>query len=328
MNEGEFTFLREFLHQRSGLSLTVEKRYLVDSRLASVCRINALPNMSVLVQKIRAGDQALAVAVIEAMTTNETLFFRDTTPFKHFRELILPAMLKARAAERSLRIWCAAASSGQEPYSLAMMLDEMGHELSGWRIEITATDISNDILAKARAGVYSQFEVQRGLPIQSLLKHFTQDGDRWHLNERLKRMVTFKQHNLVRPEGHMGTYDVIFCRNVLIYFDVPTKSKVLGFLARHLRQDGFLLLGAAETVIGVTDAYSVDRDHRGVYRPVGAVQPVLQPVSGRADIRPTDVRPTESGPAMHRPAFPDRPAAAPALSLVGSDSLTRKQLRV
>ncbi len=316
MTEVEFTFLRDFLYQRSGLFLTVEKRYLVDSRLASLCRINAVGSISVLVQKIRAGDEALAVAVVEAMTTNETLFFRDTTPFKHFRELILPALMKARAAERSLKIWCAAASSGQEPYSLAMMLDDMSHEVSGWRIEITATDISTDILAKARAGVYSQFEVQRGLPIQSLIKHFTQVGDRWHLNERLKQMVTFKQHNLVNPEGHMGTYDVIFCRNVLIYFDVATKSRVLGFLAKHLRQDGFLLLGAAETVIGVTDEYSVDREHRGVYRPVSAVQPV----SGQPNVRPVDARVDQSRLAV--PPLTARQTFAPSLQLVGSDTLT------
>ncbi len=292
MTESEFTYLREFLYQRSGLALTVEKRYLVDSRLASVCRIHALPSISALVRKIRAGDEALSVAVVEAMTTNETLFFRDLTPFKHFRELILPALLKARAADRTLKIWCAAASSGQEPYSLAMILDDMSREVAGWRIEITATDISNDILAKARAAVYSQFEVQRGLPIQNLMKHFTQEGDRWRLSDKLKQMVTFRQHNLVNPEGHMGAFDVIFCRNVLIYFDVPTKSKVLGFLARHLRPDGFLLLGAAETVIGITDEYTVDRDHRGVYRPAGparpgSVQQHLRPVQvGDMDRRP------------------------------------------
>ncbi len=268
MTEMEFAYLRELLYRQSGLALTTEKRYLVDSRLSAVCRVHAIADLSQLVQKIRAGDETLTVAVIEAMTTNETLFFRDTLPFKHFRELILPHMLKARASERTLRIWCAAASSGQEPYSLAMILDEMTDQLSGWRLEIMATDISKDILERAREGLYSQFEVQRGLPIQYLMKYFTQEGERWRISDKLRRMVTFKQHNLVHPQGNLGTYDVIFCRNVLIYFDAATKAKALALLGKHLRSDGFLALGAAETVIGLSDMYTIDREHRGLYRPV------------------------------------------------------------
>jgi chemotaxis protein methyltransferase CheR len=246
MNEIEFSYLRDLLHKRSGLSIGVDKRYLVESRLAVVCRQNGIASLSTLTGLLRAGAEGVATAVIEAMTTNETLFFRDTLPFRHVRELMLPHLMKARSTDRTLRIWCAAASSGQEPYSLAMMLDEMASQLKGWKIEILATDISEDILAKARAGIYSQFEVQRGLPIQSLLRHFTQRGERWHLSERIRNMVTFRQHNLVSQQsgsGPVGRFDIIFCRNVMIYFDVPTKSRVLDLLARHIRPDGFLCLG-------------------------------------------------------------------------------------
>ncbi len=162
MTEAEFAYLRDILHQKSGLSLSVDKRYLVETRLAVLCRRLGVASMSDLVSRMRAGDQKAVADVVEVMTTNETLFFRDQHPFKLFSELMMPHLLKARAAERTLRIWSAACSSGQEPYSIAMALDDMGHQLAGWRIEILATDISNEVLEKAKAGVYTQFEIQRG----------------------------------------------------------------------------------------------------------------------------------------------------------------------
>ncbi|MBX9873727.1 MAG: protein-glutamate O-methyltransferase CheR, partial [Beijerinckiaceae bacterium] len=175
------------LHQRSGLSLSPEKRYLAESRLGILCRRRNIADIATLIQKLRPGnDAALEHAVIEAMTTNETLFFRDHTPFDLFRDVILPERLAANAATRSLRIWCAAVSTGQEAYSLAMILDEMGPRLSGWKIQIVGTDISGEVLERARTGLYSQFEIQRGLPIQMLLKHFSQEGDRWRISERLR----------------------------------------------------------------------------------------------------------------------------------------------
>ncbi len=272
MTEPDFAWLRSYLHTRSGLHLGPEKRYLVESRLAILCRRRSLPGLPELIQKLRSGDEELGVLVVEAMTTNETLFFRDSVPFAQFRETMLPTLIKKRATERSLRIWSAAASSGQEPYSLAMILDDMAAQLAGWRIEILATDISGEIIEKARAGVYSQFEMQRGLPVQSLLKHFSQEGDRWKISDRLRSMVTFRQMNLLQPSPQLGQFDIIFCRNVLIYFDLPTKSQVLGMLARHLKPDGFLSLGAAETVIGLTNQFSIDREQRGLYRPAGQQQ--------------------------------------------------------
>jgi chemotaxis protein methyltransferase CheR len=267
MTDADFNFLRLLLHQRSGLSLSPEKRYLAESRLGILCRRRNIADMGTLIQKLRPGnDAALELAVIEAMTTNETLFFRDHTPFDLFRDVILPERLAANAATRSLRIWCAAVSTGQEAYSLAMILDEMGPRLSGWKIQIVGTDISGEVLERARTGLYSQFEIQRGLPIQMLLKHFSQEGDRWRISERLRAMVDLRQHNLLEPNGHLGQFDIIFCRNVLIYFDVQTKARVLEALAPRLAPQGAMFLGAAETVIGISTTVLPDRQHRGVYR--------------------------------------------------------------
>jgi chemotaxis protein methyltransferase CheR len=298
MTETDFAWLRSFLHARSGLALGADKRYLVDSRLAILCRRLSLPGLPELVQRLRQGDDALSVAVVEAMTTNETLFFRDTAPFKQFREVMLPALLQNRRHERSLRIWSAAASSGQEPYSLAMILDEMGPELAGWRIEILATDISGEIIAKARAGVYSQFEMQRGLPVQSLLKYFTQEADRWKISDKLRNMVTFRQMNLLQPSPGLGQFDIVFCRNVLIYFDLPTKSQVLNMIAQHLRPDGFLSLGAAETVIGLTDRFSIDRENRGLYRAGAGDAARTAPATAQPGI------PAAAPPTAVTPLFP------------------------
>jgi len=278
MTETDFDFLRAYLKTRSGLALSAEKRYLVDSRLSPLCRRFGLADLTALVAALRAGrDGTLERAVVEAMTTNETFFFRDRAPFDLFRDAILPAMLRARAGSRRLRIWCAAASSGQEPYSLAMLLDEAKARLAGWTVEIVATDISAEILDKAKAGLYSQFEVQRGLPIQLLLKHFAQEGDLWRISPAIRGMVDFRTLNLIKDFGHLGSFDVIYCRNVLVYFDQPTKADVLRRLSGALNPGGMVLLGAAETVIGITDALTPHPEHRGLYvpnRPVEAQAPL------------------------------------------------------
>ncbi|TVR09964.1 MAG: protein-glutamate O-methyltransferase CheR [Salinarimonadaceae bacterium] len=268
MLDSDFEFLRSYLKDRSGLALAPEKRYLVDSRLSPICRRLGFEGVTELVSKLRASrDVTLEKAVVEAMTTNETFFFRDKTPFTLFSDVILPQMLSARAAKRKLRIWCAAASTGQEPYSLAMILDEARGRLSGWQIEIIATDISTEVLEKAQAGVYTQFEVQRGLPIQMLLKYFEQKGESWHISPKIKSMVNFRQLNLIKDFASLGQFDVIYCRNVLIYFDQPTKEDVLRRLSASLSADGLLLLGAAETVIGLTDALTPHAQQRGLYVP-------------------------------------------------------------
>jgi chemotaxis protein methyltransferase CheR len=262
----DYEYLRKFLKERSGLDLSPDKQYLVESRLLPLARKASLPGIPDLVLKIRNGDGRLATDVVEAMTTNETFFFRDKIPFDHLRDSIVPGLIQARAARKSLRIWSAASSTGQEPYSIAMCLKEMGAALAGWRIEIVATDLSQEVLEKSKAGLYSQFEVQRGLPIQLLMKYFTQVGDVWQLNADVRAMVQYRQLNLLQDFSHLGTFDVIFCRNVLIYFDQDTKAVIFERMAKSLEADGTLLLGAAESVVGITDAFRPISDRRGLYQ--------------------------------------------------------------
>jgi chemotaxis protein methyltransferase CheR len=264
----DYEYLRNLLKVRSGLVLGADKHYLVESRLLPVARKAGVPDLAALVQKLKgAGAEALIVDVVEAMMTNETFFFRDRIPFDHFRDTIMPALLNARARERRIRIWCAAASTGQEPYTLAICLKEMGKTLAGWHVEIIATDISGEALEKARSGIYSQFEVQRGLPIMMLVKYFTQVGELWQLTPELRGMVQFKEHNLLHDYARLGVFDVVFCRNVLIYFDQQTKIDVIGRLARAIAPDGYLVLGAAETVVGLSEAFKPLADKRGLYMP-------------------------------------------------------------
>jgi chemotaxis protein methyltransferase CheR len=276
----DYEFLRKLLKERSGLDLSADKQYLVESRLIPLARRAGLAGIAELTAKMRSGSEALTTEVVEAMTTNETFFFRDKIPFDHLRETVLPELLQARANRRSLRIWCAASSSGQEPYSIAMCLKEFASTLTGWRIEILATDLSQGVLDKSRAGIFSQFEVQRGLPIQMLVKHFTQVGELWQLNADIRAMVQHRQLNLLQDFSHLGTFDVIFCRNVLIYFDQDTKAGIFDRLARMLEADGVLALGAAESVVGITDAFKPYPDRRGLYRPnaTRSVRPVFASV--------------------------------------------------
>jgi chemotaxis protein methyltransferase CheR len=263
----DYEFLRKLLKTRSGLDLSADKQYLVESRLAPLARRVGLPGITELVQKIKSGAEALTAETVEAMTTNETFFFRDKLPFEHLRQVLLPALLPARANRHLLRIWCAASSTGQEPYSIAMCLKEFGSALAGWRIEILATDLSQGVLEKSKAGIFSQFEVQRGLPIQMLVKYFTQTGDLWQLNADIRAMVQHRQLNLLQDFSHLGTFDLIFCRNVLIYFDQETKADIFARLAKMLETDGALALGAAESVVGISDAFKPYPERRGLYRP-------------------------------------------------------------
>lgn len=277
MTPADFEFLRRLLKERSGLVLSADKQYLLESRLLPIARRRGATSLNELAQRLRApGAEGLVVEVVEAMTTNETFFFRDKLPFEHLRDVIIPVLLKARAAERRIRIWCAAASSGQEPYSIAMLVKEMAGRLSGWRVDILATDLSTEMLERARAGIYSQFEVQRGLPIHYLVRHFTQAGDLWQIAPALRDMVDFRQLNLLHPFGYLGPFDVVFCRNVLIYFDQPTKSDVLARIAAVTEPDGYLLLGAAETVIGLTDDFKPHPERRGLYTHTPAESPVMR----------------------------------------------------
>lgn len=271
MRTDDFDLLIRIVRERSGLVLTQDKAYLLESRLMPVARKFGAKSVDDLVAMVRVkADQQILRAITEAMTTNETLFFRDTKPFDQFKKVVLPHLLETRAAKRSVRIWCAACSSGQEPYSLAMILKEEGAKLAGWKFEILGTDISVEMVERARAGVYSQFEVQRGLPIQMLMKYFVQQEERWLLSAEIKNMVQYREFNLLNDMRTLGQFDIVFCRNVLIYFDQPTKTQVLNRVAELMAPDGFLYLGGAETVLGVTDRFEPSPNERGLYRPAAA----------------------------------------------------------
>ena len=270
MTPHDYDYMRKLLKERSGLVLAADKQYLVESRLLPVARRAAVNGLTELVQKLKQpNNENLIVDVVEAMTTNESFFFRDKVPFDHFREIMMPALLAARASQRRIRIWCAACSTGQEPYSLAMCLKDMGSQIAGWRIEILGTDLSLEVLEKAKAGIYSQFEVQRGLPIQTLVKYFTQTGEMWQIAPEIRAMVQYRPLNLLHDFSNLGAFDVVFCRNVLIYFDQDTKILVLERLARMMEPDSYLVLGAAETVVGLTETFKPKAEQRGLYLPSG-----------------------------------------------------------
>ena len=271
MNVNDFEFIAQLLYQRSGLVITQEKAYLLESRLNPVARKWDLDGFEALIAAMRTKkDEQMMVDVTEAMTTNESFFFRDNRPFDLFKENVLPHLLEARKAQKRIRIWSAACSSGQEPYTIAMILKEEAARMAGWTVEIVATDISTEILNKAKEGLYSQFEVQRGLPITLLMKYFTQDGDKWRISEDIKKMVQYRAFNLLESPLTLGTFDVIFCRNVLIYFDQETKGKVLDGMSKVMPADGFLYLGGAETVLGISNSFEVIPGQRGIYQLTGA----------------------------------------------------------
>ena len=267
MNTQQFDFLRSFLKENSGLVLGEDKRYLIDSRLNPVANKFDFDNLADMVTGMkRPGAEKLKDAIIEAMTINESFFFRDMTPFDNFRKVMLPHMLKERARQRHLRIWSAAASTGQEGYSLAIELLEQKSKMAGWRIEILGTDLSNEALAKAKAGRYSQFEVQRGMPTAMLVKYFKQEGAEWVIDPAIRSMVNFKPLNLLKEFRSLGAFDIVFCRNVLIYFDRETKADILTRMAKQMVPDAYLVLGAAETIIGLSDDFKMVPGVRGLYQ--------------------------------------------------------------
>ncbi len=263
----EYAYLRQFLKQQAGIIVSDDKDYLIESRLLPIAHRNQLSSVTALIASMMSSNCAPALMnqVIDAMTTNETFFFRDKTPFDQFSNVILPAMKAARAGKRNLRIWCAASSTGQEPYSLAMILKEKEAELAGWKFDIVGTDICSEVLEKSKAGIYTQFEVQRGLATPLLLKYFEKIGEGWHISPKLKAMVQFKPANLIKDFSTLGQFDVVFCRNVLIYFDQDTKTDILGRISKQLAPDGYLMLGAAETVVGLSTNFKTHPDARGVY---------------------------------------------------------------
>lgn len=256
LSPADFDFVRTFVRSEAAITLEDGKEYLVTSRLTPLLRQHGVPDLATLISRLRANPHSpLGAEVVDAMTTNETSFFRDVHPFDSLRDHVLPELIRARAAQRRLRIWCGAASSGQEPYSIALTIREHFPQLHGWSVEIAATDISPTMLAKGKAGEYSQLEVNRGLPAPLLVKHFHRQGVRWVLSDEIRRTVTWSKVNLAERWPPAGLFDIVFMRNVLIYFDVPTKSQILRQTRQRTADDGFLILGGAETTVGVDNDY-------------------------------------------------------------------------
>ncbi len=256
-------FVRQLVRSEAAIVLDAGKDYLIEARLEPLAREAGLRDITELVARLRAGHRDLRTTVVEAMTTNETSFFRDIRPFDALRSSMMPELARRRQHERSLRAWSAAASTGQEAYSIAMTMRDVDIFVPNWDLEVFATDIADSVLAQARSGTYSQMEINRGLPARHLRRWFTQEGTLWRVTPDLQRMVQFRRLNLVSPWAQsIGMFDVVFLRNVLIYFDVETKRSILDQVKRVLRPDGYLVLGAAETMNGIHPGFRLERDER------------------------------------------------------------------
>jgi chemotaxis protein methyltransferase CheR len=266
MEEKEFGYVRDLIHRRAGLILESGKEYLVEYRLLPLARREGAESVSELIKRLRASAPcALHECVVEAMTTSETSFFRDLHPFLVFRDSILPALTRKR--RDSLMIWSAACATGQEPYTIAMIIKEHSAQLGDCKVRILASDISTEVLKRARAGRFSQLEVNRGLPAQLMVKYFRRDGDDWVIRPDIRTMVEFQQINLVHPFPVLPRMDAILLRNVLLYFDVATKRRILAAMRGQLKRDGFLLLGGTETALGIDENLErVTNDRGGWHR--------------------------------------------------------------
>ncbi|MCF6344424.1 MAG: chemotaxis protein CheR [Devosiaceae bacterium] len=271
MKEQNNFLISKFVQKHSGIVLGSSKSYLIETRLTPIAEQFGFKDVDELAYGLGSAASDLKNAVIDAMTTNESFFFRDNVPFEAFEKIMLPELIAtARKTNNKIRIWCAAASTGQEPYSLAMILLANKRLWSGINIEIIGTDLSDLSLERAKVGKYTQFEVQRGLPVQMLVEHFKQQGTAWFISDEIKNMVKFSKSNLLEPFGLLGKMDIVFCRNVLIYFDTETKAKVVKSVYDILRLDGYLVLGGAETLLGISDLMERAEGYRGLYRSAGA----------------------------------------------------------
>jgi chemotaxis protein methyltransferase CheR len=269
LNSQDFEFVVQLLHQRAGIVLTADRLYLMENRLAPVARKEGLPSIDDLITVVRSRrDERLIAHLIDAMTTHETSFFRDRAAFAQLRDVMLPGLGKARSGSR-IRIWSAGCSTGQEAYSIAMLLDQDRGLTGGAPVEIVASDLSESCLDRARQGLFTQFEVQRGLPIQMLMCYFTQQGDHWRISERLRQMVSFRKMNLMDPVYRLGEFDIILCRNVLGGFDEPTQAAVIERLAGAITPGGFLMLGAAETIAGRSGSFEMVDGRSCLFRRAG-----------------------------------------------------------
>ena len=264
-----FDWVRQLVHRESAIVLAPGKEYLVEARLLPMARAMGLPDVGQLVDSVRTRPSPESTRrIVEALTTNETSWFRDGDPFTALTSTVLPSLLTARGPAERLQIWSAACSSGQEPYTIAMLLEDALPGAST-RVAITATDLSREMVERTRAGRFSQLEVNRGLPAALLVRHFTRAGNEWQVSPDLRRMVTASECNLAAPLPRMGPFDVVYLRNVLIYFDLPTKQAILRRVRALMRPDGWLFLGAAETTLGVDDSWErVVIGRSSAYRPL------------------------------------------------------------
>lgn len=255
VSASDAAFVRELVQRRAAIQLDAAKDYLIEMRLAQVVRDTGISSIAELIGRARGGDRATDTKIIEAITTHETSFYRDLQPFETLKKVLLPRLMAARTATRKLTIWCGACSSGQEPFSVAMLILEHFPQLAGWGLRIIATDLSEQVLAKARAAAFTQMEMNRGLPAALLVKYFARCGLNWHLRPEVTRLVEFRQLNLIENWSMTPRPDIVFLRNVLIYFDLPTKRAILNRVSQVVAPDGALFLGAAETTLNVSDRW-------------------------------------------------------------------------
>jgi chemotaxis protein methyltransferase CheR len=277
MTDQDFQVIRKLLFEKSAVVLDAGKEYLVETRLAPIVRERSLHSIGELITQMRQeGGNGLVRQIVEAMVTTESSFFRDHHPFEDLRKVVLPTLIQRRSDQRRLTIWCAASSTGQEPYSLALLIREHFPELAGWQISFLATDLSRQVLDRAREGRYRQIEVNRGLSAALLVKYFEQHGTEWQLKSAVRNMVEFQELNLAQAWPPLPRMDLVLIRNVMIYFDIDTKKSILDRVTRVLKPDGYLLLGGAETTLNLNDSYRrVEALKSGFYQ-------LIQPTGGIA----------------------------------------------
>lgn len=268
LQPADLDYVRRVVAERSAIQLEDGKEYLIESRLETLARLESQPDAAALIDQMRRSPSGpMTRKVVEAMTTNETSFFRDRVPFDALKDTVLPQLIQARATTRQLNIWCGAASTGQEPYSIAMVIRDHFPELATWKVKILATDLSTEVLDKAATGIYTQLEVGRGLPAPMLVRHFEQQGARWAVRPAIRDMVQFRELNLVGTWPPMPKPDIVFLRNVMIYFDVASKQQILGRIASDIATDGYLFLGAGETTLNLDTPFRrVEIDRAGVFQ--------------------------------------------------------------
>ena len=267
VSDSSSRILAGLLEARTGQQLTMSRRWRIETALAALMRERGIPNLDELITILVMGrEPSLATQVVEALLNNETYFFRDRTPFDLLVRAALPKLAQRRQQAKRLTIWSAGCSTGQEAYSLAMLFAEDPVKWAGWTIDILGSDVSESAVRRARDGVYSQFEVQRGLGINQMIRWFEETDNGWRAVEPLRRTVRFQIHNLLEAAPHPGMFDIILCRNVLLYLNSERRSQVFDRIANAIVSDGWLMLGAGETVIGQTNRFEADPDARGLYR--------------------------------------------------------------